>query len=64
MCMCVCVCVCVCAHVSYLPLIHAWLQNVYAPDPDPELTVEHYERTHEQNDVLGLNEMKVENYEE
>ena len=45
------------------PAGNSYLQNVYAPDPDPELTVEHYERTYDQNDVLGLNEMKVENYE-
>lgn len=45
------------------PAGNSYLQNVYAPDPDPELTVEHYERTFEQNDLLGLNEMNVENYE-
>lgn len=39
------------------------LQNVYAPDPDPEMTIEQYERTYEQNEDLGLNDMKTENYE-
>lgn len=39
------------------------LQNVYAPEEDPELKVEHYERTFEQNEDLGLNDMKTEGYE-
>jgi len=38
-------------------------QNVYAPEEDPELKVEHYERTFEQNEDLGLNDMKTEGYE-
>lgn len=46
------------------PAGNSYLQNVYAPDDDPELTIEHYERTFEQNDDLGLNDMKVEGYEE
>lgn len=36
------------------------LQNVYAPEPDPELTLEDYERTFDQNEDLGLNDMNVE----
>ena len=39
------------------------LQNLYAPDPDPELEVVHYERTEEQNDALGITDMKTEGYE-
>lgn len=39
------------------------VQNVYAPDLDPEMTIEQYERTYEQNEDLGLNDMKTENYE-
>ncbi len=35
---------------------------MYAPDPDPEMTVEVYERTQAQNDDLGLLDMKTENY--
>lgn len=46
------------------PAGNSYLQNVYAPDDDPELTIEHYDRTFEQNDDLGLNDMKVEGYEE
>ena len=37
-------------------------QNVYAPEEDPELKVERYERTFEQNEDLGLNDMKTEGY--
>ena len=46
------------------PAGNSYLQNVYAPDDDPELSIENYERTFEQNDDLGLNDMKVEGYEE
>ncbi|CAN6631279.1 zinc finger chaperone Zpr1p [Trichomonascus vanleenenianus] len=41
------------------PLAGSYIQNVYAPDPDPNMTIEDYERTHEQNEDLGLNDMKV-----
>lgn len=46
------------------PTGNSYLQNVYAPDKDPEMTIERYERTFEQNENLGLNDMKVEGYEE
>lgn len=39
------------------------LQNVYAPEDDPEMKVEHYKRTFDQNEELGLNDMKTEGYE-
>ncbi|TFK51702.1 zf-ZPR1-domain-containing protein [Heliocybe sulcata] len=45
------------------PLANSYLQNIYAPDPDPNMTVETYERSWEQNEDLGLNDMKVEGYE-
>lgn len=41
------------------PLAASYVQNVYAPDPDPEMTVEDYERTNEENEELGLNDMRV-----
>ncbi|GMM50830.1 zinc finger-containing protein [Starmerella bacillaris] len=41
------------------PLAASYIQNVYAPDPDPNMIVEDYERTHEENEELGLNHMKV-----
>jgi len=46
------------------PAGNSYVQNVYAPDDDPELTIEQYERTFEQNDDLGLNDMKTEGYEQ
>ena len=46
------------------PAGNSYLQNVYAPDDDPELSIELYERSYEQNDELGLNDMKVEGYED
>lgn len=46
------------------PAGNSYLQNVYAPEDDPEMEVVHYERTFEHNEELGLNDMKVENYQE
>ncbi|XP_042199893.1 zinc finger protein ZPR1 [Callorhinchus milii] len=46
------------------PAGNSYLQNLYAPDPDPELKIEKYERSFEQNDDLGLNDMKTEDYAE
>jgi zinc finger protein len=45
------------------PLANSYIQNLYAPDPDPCMTVEQYERSWEQNEDLGLNDIKVEGYE-
>ncbi|XP_053222271.1 zinc finger protein ZPR1 isoform X2 [Podarcis raffonei] len=45
------------------PAGNSYLQNVYAPEEDPEMRVEHYERRFEQNEELGLNDMKTEGYE-
>jgi zinc finger protein len=41
------------------PLANSYLQNLYAPDPDPNLTIIDYERTFDQNEDLGLNDMNV-----
>lgn len=46
------------------PLSNSYLQNLYAPDPDPEMMIEDYERSWETNEDLGLNDMKLENYED
>lgn len=46
------------------PTGNSYLQNVYAPDEDPEMTVEYYERSFDQNEDLGLNDMNVDNYEQ
>lgn len=45
------------------PVANSYVQNLFAPDPDPNMTIESYERTQEQNDELGLSDMKVEGYE-
>ncbi|KAF8875037.1 ZPR1 zinc-finger domain-containing protein [Infundibulicybe gibba] len=45
------------------PLANSYVQNLYAPDPDPNMTIETYNRTWAQNEELGLNDMKVEGYE-
>lgn len=46
------------------PAGNSYLQNVYAPEEDPEMQVEKYERSFEQKEDLGLNDMKTEGYEE
>ncbi|EHB11532.1 Zinc finger protein ZPR1 [Heterocephalus glaber] len=45
------------------PAGNSYLQNMYAPEDDPEMKVEHYKRTFDQNEELGLNDMKTEGYE-
>jgi zinc finger protein len=46
------------------PLANSYIQNSYAPDPDPNMETISYDRTWEQNEELGLNDIKVEDYEE
>ena len=46
------------------PLANSYIQSLYAPDPDPGLETEWYDRTFKQNEVLGLNDIKVEGYDE
>ncbi|XP_047547666.1 zinc finger protein ZPR1 [Lutra lutra] len=45
------------------PAGNSYFQNVYAPEDDPQMKVEHYERTFAQNEELGLNDMKTEGYD-
>ncbi|KAF7255005.1 hypothetical protein EG68_08031 [Paragonimus skrjabini miyazakii] len=45
------------------PAGNSYLQNVYAPDSDPELEVVDYERSETENDELGLNDMNTTDYE-
>ncbi|TGZ63431.1 hypothetical protein CRM22_006921 [Opisthorchis felineus] len=45
------------------PAGNSYLQNLYAPDPDPELTVEDYERSPTENEDLGLTDMNTTDYE-
>ncbi|KAM9983277.1 hypothetical protein ACTFIZ_000167 [Dictyostelium cf. discoideum] len=44
------------------PVANSYIQNLFAPDDDPQLKIVEYERTYEQNDELGLNAMNTENY--
>ncbi len=41
------------------PLAASYIQNIYAPDPDPNMKIEEYERTEEQNEDLGINDMRT-----
>ncbi|EAZ63363.1 nucleolar zinc-finger protein [Scheffersomyces stipitis CBS 6054] len=41
------------------PLASSYIQNVYAPDNDPNMTIEEFERSFQQNEDLGLNDMKT-----
>ncbi|KAL1407014.1 nucleolar zinc-finger protein [Vanrija albida] len=43
-------------------LANSYLQNLNAPEPDPDMEIVEYERTQEQNDDLGLSDMVVEGY--
>ncbi|KAF2198595.1 zf-ZPR1-domain-containing protein [Delitschia confertaspora ATCC 74209] len=46
------------------PLASSYVQSYTAPEPDKQLKVEDYERTAEEEEDLGLKDMKTENYEE
>eukprot|EP00842_Homolaphlyctis_polyrhiza_P004450 jgi/Hompol1/5005/HPOL_004088-RA len=41
------------------PLSNSHLQNPYAPDDDPNMTIEMFDRTWEQNENYGLNDIDV-----
>jgi zinc finger protein len=41
------------------PLAASYIQNLYAPDPDPNMTIEEYERSYEQEEELGIADMRV-----
>lgn len=42
---------------------HNIFQSLTPPDLDPKLTISRFDRTHEQNEELGLNDINVEGYE-
>ena len=46
------------------PLSNSYVQNICAPDPDPKLVLETYKRSHEQDDEYGLNDMRVDEYQD
>ncbi|CAH1408046.1 unnamed protein product [Nezara viridula] len=45
------------------PAGNSYIQSLTAPDPDPRLKITHYERNYDQNEDLGLNDMKTKDYE-
>ena len=45
------------------PLANSHIQNLHAPDPDPNMEIVMYDRSWQQNEDLGLNDMRVEEYE-
>ena len=45
------------------PLASSYVQNLCSPDDDPQITSEEYTRTIEEEDDLGLSDMKTEGYE-
>ncbi|KAK9886244.1 hypothetical protein WA026_015758 [Henosepilachna vigintioctopunctata] len=44
------------------PAGNSYIQSMVDDKPDDALRINHYERTYEQNEELGLNDMKTENY--
>ncbi|CAL5866957.1 uncharacterized protein PFLUO_LOCUS1169 [Penicillium psychrofluorescens] len=46
------------------PLANSYVQDLCSPAADPQITIEDYTRTDEEEDDLGLKDMKTEGYEE
>ncbi|KAE8152903.1 ZPR1 zinc-finger domain-containing protein [Aspergillus avenaceus] len=46
------------------PMANSYVQDLCAPAPDHQITTEEYTRTEEEEEELGLKDMKVEGYEE
>lgn len=46
------------------PLASSYVQSFKAPDPDPQVIIEDYDRTDEEEEHLGLKDIKTEGYEE
>ncbi|KAL4903003.1 hypothetical protein BDW74DRAFT_180293 [Aspergillus multicolor] len=46
------------------PMANSYVQDLCAPAADPQLKTEEYTRTEEEEEELGLKDMKVEGYEE
>ncbi|KAI9744903.1 MAG: nucleolar zinc-finger protein [Claussenomyces sp. TS43310] len=46
------------------PLASSYVQNLCTPDEDPQIITEEYERTAEEEEELGLTDMKTEGYEQ
>ncbi|KAI5300104.1 Minor allergen Alt a 7 [Ascosphaera pollenicola] len=45
------------------PLANSYVQNIFEPAPDPRLQIEEYQRTDEEEEELGLKDIKTEGYE-
>jgi zinc finger protein len=45
------------------PLASSYVQNLCSPEDDPQITSEEYERTEEEEEDLGLTDMRTEGYE-
>merc|ERR1712228_114197 len=41
------------------PLSNCFIYNPNAPEADPQIEITVYDRTHEQNEELGINDMNV-----
>lgn len=39
------------------PIGASWIYSKLKPEPDPQITIKHYERSVEENEMLGLNQM-------
>ena len=46
------------------PLASSYVQSFTAPEPDPQIKMEEYDRTEEEEEELGHKDMKTEGYEE
>ncbi|KAB8342892.1 hypothetical protein FH972_022489 [Carpinus fangiana] len=46
------------------PLAKSYVQSFTAPDPDPQITTEEYDRTAQEEEDLGLNDIQTEGYEQ
>ncbi|KAI5304206.1 nucleolar zinc-finger protein [Ascosphaera pollenicola] len=45
------------------PLANSYVQEIFEPAPDPRLKIEEYQRTDEEEEELGLKDIKTEGYE-
>merc|ERR1711962_1568664 len=53
-----------CSFVLDDPAGNSYILSLCAPEPDPQLKITEYERSWEQNEELGLNDMNVDNYDD
>jgi zinc finger protein len=46
------------------PLASSYLQSLTAPEPDPQIDIEDYDRTEQEEEDLGLKDIQTESYEQ